>query len=61
LTGARGNRTGLVTPRGRVTVSGLLQLPGFIACTQETVTLSGAHGTVKIAASTPTRCAGPPD
>jgi hypothetical protein len=53
---------GRVTPLGRVSVSGLLQVPGFVACGHETMTLTltGAHGTVKMVAATRTRCAGSP-
>ncbi|MGZ4178690.1 MAG: hypothetical protein ACXVRW_08550 [Solirubrobacteraceae bacterium] len=55
---------GHVGPLGHVSISGLLQVPGFVACGHQTLTLTlaGAHGTVKVTAATPTRCvSGPPD
>lgn len=56
--------TGRVAPLGQVTVSGLLQVPGFVACGRQTMnlTLSGTRGRVKVTVATPLRCAGgPPD
>ena len=52
---------GRVTPLGRVRVSGVLQVPGFIACGHQTITLSltGSHGTVRLTAQTRPRCASP--
>jgi hypothetical protein len=54
--------TGRVSPLGRVSVSGLLQVPGFVACPHQTLTLTlaGAHGTVRITAETPAHCGGLP-
>jgi hypothetical protein len=55
---------GRVRPLGDVSISGLLQIPGFFACRHQTITLTlaAAHGTVTVAAATPTRCVGgPPD
>jgi stage II sporulation protein D len=51
-----------VTVGLHVSVSRLLQVPGFVACRHQplTLTLSGAHGAVKVTAGTPTRCAGLP-
>lgn len=56
--------SGRVAPLGVVKVSGLLQVPGFIACRRQsmTLTLTGARGRVKLSAETHLRCAGgPPD
>jgi len=56
--------SGRVAPLGVVKVSGLLQVPGFVACGHQsmTLTLTGRRGRVKISAETRTRCAGgPPD
>jgi hypothetical protein len=55
---------GRVAPLGQVTISGLLQVPGFVACGRQTMTLTltGPRGQVKITAETPVRCVGgPPD
>jgi hypothetical protein len=55
---------GRVAPLGHVTVSGLLQVPGFVACGHQTMTftLIGSRGRVKVTAETPPRCVGgPPD
>jgi hypothetical protein len=51
--------SGRVSPLGRVKVSGRLQVPGFVACGHETMTLtlSGRRGWVKVATATPLRCA----
>jgi hypothetical protein len=56
--------SGRVGPLGHVTVSGQIQVPGFVACGHQTMTLTftGSRGRVKVAAATPLRCAGgPPD
>ena len=55
---------GRVGPLGHVSISGLLQVPGFVACGHQTMTLTlaAAHGTVRVTAATRTRCVGgPPD
>jgi hypothetical protein len=53
---------GQVTPLGAVTVRGVLQVPGFVACGRQTMTLTltGRRGQVKVTAQTPLRCAGGP-
>lgn len=52
---------GKVAPLGHVAVSGLLQVPGFVACGHQTMTLTltAARGTVKITAAGPSRCVRP--
>jgi hypothetical protein len=54
---------GRVRPLGRVSITGVLQVPGFVACGRQTMTLTltGARGTVKLAAETRLRCDGPED
>lgn len=56
--------SGQVAPLGHVTLSGVLQVPGFVACGRQTMTLTltGSRGQVKVTAQTPLRCvSGPPD
>ena len=55
--------SGRVAPLGAVKVSGLLQVPGFVACGRQslTLTLASTRGRVKVTAQTRLRCAGPPD
>jgi hypothetical protein len=52
---------GRVAPLGLVRVSGVLHMPGFIACGHETMTLTlrASEGTVTLSAQTRPRCASP--
>lgn len=52
--------SGRVAPLGAVKVTGTLQVPGFVACGHQTLTLTLASraGRVKLAATTSPRCAG---
>jgi hypothetical protein len=50
--------SGQVRPLGHVSITGTLQLPGFIICGRETLTmtLTASHGTVSATASTRLNC-----